>query len=141
MNVRHYAFIIFVFQVTLCIKYDNGCNGLTPPQCPDTLIHKHEHNFRKQRHIHSSFSSSFLTSPSTSSLSPPSNLHTLDVFTPQLHIINHVPECMNNHPSIVTTIYIYIALIAALLNILLLFVIITLYLRPQKICNRASERF
>ncbi|KAK0414459.1 hypothetical protein QR680_011439 [Steinernema hermaphroditum] len=43
----------FQCQVTLCLKYDGGCDGITPPKCPETLPHHahgndHEHNHVKR---------------------------------------------------------------------------------------------
>lgn len=37
----------FQCQVTLCLKYDGGCNGVTPPDCPVTQAH-HTHDAQLQ---------------------------------------------------------------------------------------------
>lgn len=38
----------FQCQVTLCIKYDGGCAGITPPKCPETAAsHAHTHNHNR----------------------------------------------------------------------------------------------
>uniref|UniRef100_A0AC34GTU8 Uncharacterized protein n=1 Tax=Panagrolaimus sp. ES5 TaxID=591445 RepID=A0AC34GTU8_9BILA len=37
----------FQCQVTLCLKLDGGCNGITPPNCPETLAH-HTHTAQLQ---------------------------------------------------------------------------------------------
>lgn len=40
----------FQCQVTLCLKYDGGCVGITPPKCPETSAHVHTHNrFHKNK--------------------------------------------------------------------------------------------
>lgn len=39
----------FQCQVTLCLKYDGGCSGITPPKCPETAAHHlHQHMGRKR---------------------------------------------------------------------------------------------
>ncbi|KAI6214831.1 hypothetical protein M3Y94_00314700 [Aphelenchoides besseyi] len=38
----------FQCQVTLCLKYDGGCAGITPPNCPETVAH-HAHNHQRLR--------------------------------------------------------------------------------------------
>ncbi|CAD5215314.1 unnamed protein product [Bursaphelenchus okinawaensis] len=39
----------FQCQLTLCLKYDGGCAGITPPKCPETQAHSHIHDHQRRR--------------------------------------------------------------------------------------------
>uniref|UniRef100_A0A915PXJ4 ZP domain-containing protein n=1 Tax=Setaria digitata TaxID=48799 RepID=A0A915PXJ4_9BILA len=74
----------FQCQITLCLKYDAGCIGLTPPNCPE-LVHNHVHNHdRGHEYNEVRRARSILES------------NTLDIFTSQLHIVDYLPQCPNS---------------------------------------------
>uniref|UniRef100_A0A0R3RM22 VWFA domain-containing protein n=1 Tax=Elaeophora elaphi TaxID=1147741 RepID=A0A0R3RM22_9BILA len=91
--------------ITLCLKFDAGCIGLTPPNCPELAqnhLHSHEHDKHEQNEVRRA--RSILES------------NTFDLFTPQLHIVENLPECPN--PSIQFSLfYIVGAIISVILNI------------------------
>lgn len=73
----------FQCQVTLCLKLDGGCVGITPPKCPETVAsHAHTHNrFHKNKLRRSRRDLSIQRSaydPST----------TIDVFTKPLIVVD-----------------------------------------------------
>ncbi|VDM91988.1 unnamed protein product [Onchocerca ochengi] len=109
----------FQCQITLCLKLDAGCIGLTPPNCPE-LAHNHVHN-HDHGHEHNEIrrARSILES------------NTLDIFTSQLHIIDHLPQCPN--PVIqFPPFYIVGIVISVILNVILFITIVLLILRSRK---------
>uniref|UniRef100_F1LDS1 Cuticlin-1 n=1 Tax=Ascaris suum TaxID=6253 RepID=F1LDS1_ASCSU len=72
----------FQCQVTLCLKFEGGCDALTPPNCPETLpahLHAHEHERARRRII---------------SHQDHRGMETLDVFTTPLNVFDTpLPKC------------------------------------------------
>lgn len=67
--------------MTLCFKYDGGCDNITPPNCPQGNLthgdhhhhHQHQHETRRRRAYRDS--------------------NTFDLFTWQLQIVDQLPVC------------------------------------------------
>ncbi|KAK6101333.1 von Willebrand factor type A domain family protein [Brugia pahangi] len=109
----------FQCQITLCLKLDAGCIGLTPPNCPK-LEHNHIHN-----HGHAHGQNEIRRARSVL------EFNTLDVFTPQLHIVEHLPQCSN--PTIqFPSFYVVITVTSIILNILLSTLISIPFLKSRK---------
>ncbi|OZC11433.1 zona pellucida-like domain protein [Onchocerca flexuosa] len=109
----------FQCQITLCLKLDASCVGLTPPNCPQ-LAHNHVHN-HDHGHEHNEIrrARSILES------------NTLDIFTSQLQIVDHLPQCPN--PIIqFPPFYIVGIVISVILNVFLFIIILLLILRSRK---------
>ncbi|KAM3723953.1 Cuticlin-6 [Dirofilaria immitis] len=110
----------FQCQITLCIKFDEGCIGLTPPNCPElahTHIHNHDHGHEHNeiRRVRSILQS-----------------NTMDIFTSQLHIVDRLPQCPN--PIIqFSSFHVVGIVISIILNVLLLIIVISiLFSRSRK---------
>ncbi|VDK46136.1 unnamed protein product [Anisakis simplex] len=74
----------FQCQVTLCIKYDGGCEELTPPKCPETLASHHHHDHERLRR-NALRTDRLIESGST-----------LDVFTKPLNVFDSSPSFCSN---------------------------------------------
>lgn len=112
----------FQCQITLCLKYDGRCVGLTPPNCPETsnnYVYDHHHKHNEVRRARSIL-----------------DFDTLDVFTPQLHIIEHIPQCPNPRTKLPNH-YILATAIITILNVLLFAVTTLLFLGKCSIKNKA----
>ncbi|CAJ0578611.1 unnamed protein product, partial [Mesorhabditis spiculigera] len=71
----------FQCQITLCIKYGGGCDGVTPPVgCPNLTAHLHNH---AHAHMHS-----------VRRKRRDNGVGTLDVFTEAVTILEELPNCM-----------------------------------------------
>ncbi|EYC01376.1 hypothetical protein Y032_0108g71 [Ancylostoma ceylanicum] len=75
----------FQCQITLCLKYDGGCDGITPPKnCPslpgEDGHHHHHGRRRKAREV--------------------DGIGTIDVFTDGLTVVDHLPSCPSSVPTI-----------------------------------------
>ncbi|PIO72013.1 zona pellucida-like domain protein [Teladorsagia circumcincta] len=71
----------FQCQITLCLKYDGGCDGITPPKdCPslpgEDGHHHHHGRRRKAREARA-----------------PDGVGTVDVFTESVTVVDHLPSC------------------------------------------------
>lgn len=75
----------FQCQVTLCLKLDGGCGGITPPKCPETKpLHLNLQNAKRSRRLRKS--RSHLNRGVKSGKYEPSD--TLDVFTKPVMIVD-----------------------------------------------------
>lgn len=70
----------FQCQITLCLKYDGGCDGITPPKncasLPGEDGHHHHHGRRRKARA-------------------ADGIGTVDVFTDSVTIVDHLPTCSN----------------------------------------------
>ncbi|VDK46946.1 unnamed protein product [Gongylonema pulchrum] len=103
------------------MKYDAGCVGLTPPNCPELAtahndVDEHAHaQHNELRRARSTLDS-----------------RTMDVFTPQLHIVEHLPHCPDPSVQLVPSIYYFlVAALTTSLNAILFAITITLFLRSR----------
>ncbi|CAJ0941897.1 unnamed protein product, partial [Mesorhabditis belari] len=70
----------FQCQITLCIKYGGGCDGITPPiSCPNLTAHLHNHP-----HLHRH---------QAKRIRRENEIGTLDVFTNAMTILDQFPDC------------------------------------------------
>uniref|UniRef100_A0A0N5AFP9 ZP domain-containing protein n=1 Tax=Syphacia muris TaxID=451379 RepID=A0A0N5AFP9_9BILA len=100
----------FQCQVTLCFKYDGGCDTITPPNCsraaPESYLRVYE--TRSRRAIQ--------------------EIDTFDLFTGKLQIVEHLPECIisesKKHSS---KLFLYVIITTA--NLLLFLISGTLFFR------------
>ncbi|KAL4002319.1 von Willebrand factor type A domain family protein [Acanthocheilonema viteae] len=110
----------FQCQITLCLKFDAGCIGLTPPNCPELAhndVHNHEHGRHEQNEIRRSRSIF--------------GSNTFDIFTPQLYIIDNLPQCSNSSIQF-SSFYILGGIISMILNIFLFIIIAIIFLKFRK---------
>ncbi|VDN05921.1 unnamed protein product, partial [Thelazia callipaeda] len=114
----------FQCQITLCLKYDAGCVGITPPNCPELASNQiNNHNVEYERSQHKRKHEQQIRS--IRSLLEPT---TFDVFTPRIHITPQILQCQN--PSTQTSVsYILGLVVISIVNITILIVLIAIYLR------------
>jgi hypothetical protein len=68
----------FQCQVTLCLKLDGGCNGITPPKCPETKPH---HLLRQRKRL-------LRKSRAAAHLEQHASEGTFDLFTKSLMVVD-----------------------------------------------------
>ncbi|WKX98557.1 hypothetical protein Q1695_013888 [Nippostrongylus brasiliensis] len=72
----------FQCQITLCLKYDGGCDGITPPKnCPSLPGedgHHHHHHPTRRRKARDARGD---------------GIGTIDVFTESVTVVDHLPTC------------------------------------------------
>ncbi|KAI1721509.1 von willebrand factor type A domain-containing protein [Ditylenchus destructor] len=111
----------FQCQVTLCLKLDGGCSGITPPKCPETKpLHLNLQNAKRSRRLRKS--RSHFNRGVKSGKYEPSD--TLDVFTKPVMIVDdqfaELTDC-SVFPKMDITIPVIIAIIKDELMYLLFF--------------------
>lgn len=74
----------FQCQLTLCLKYDGGCAGITPPRCPETHAHAHAHDHQRRRMVMRHKSKRDLVYSQVTA----TGAETLDVFTRPLMVVD-----------------------------------------------------
>ncbi|CAI4232425.1 unnamed protein product [Auanema sp. JU1783] len=122
----------FQCQITLCIKYDEGCANISPPSnCPKLRgedahhHHHHEHNILHDPHARVIRSHG-------------SGIGTIDVFTGSLTILDSLPACSNEALSLSSIIILILTVGNVLIAILSVFIWILISQR-QKLASTAKN--
>ncbi|EFO86669.1 CRE-CUT-6 protein [Caenorhabditis remanei] len=114
----------FQCQITLCLKYDGGCEGITPPQNCKKLPgedgnhhhHHHDHSERRRKLVRRLAD----------------GVGTIDVFTDSVTVLEQEPACQQPLPYPITNTNIWIMATITLINIFVFIVTVWFTFRKRR---------